>query len=365
MISKGLLAATYHGKLQELSGMGVQLTLVHPPKWGSQKPEPGPISGYEVKVLPCVFTGHNHFHFYVGLGKVINGTPWDVVHIDEEPYSLVTYQAMSSCVSRKIPTILAPSQNIYKRYPAPFSLVERYNLAHASGIIAVNSEALEVVRRKGFTHSGWVAPQFGVDPSLFCKQDRSELRRELGLERHFVIGCVGRVIEEKGLDTVLDSLALLPSDCVLAVVGSGPQRDELEEQARRLKLSNRVRWLSAVRSMEVPRFLNIFDVLVLASKTRSYWKEQFGRILAEAMACEIPVVGSDSGEIPRTLGEGGLVFPEGDANALAACLLRLMRYAELRARLGACGRERVLKYFTNTQLALITLEAYKAAVSGA
>ena len=59
------------------------------------------------------------------------------------------------------------------------------------------------------------------------------------------------------------------------------------------------------------------DVSVLPSLTRPNWKEQFGRTLAEAMSCETPVIGSDSGEIPHVIGDAGLIFKEGDAQALA------------------------------------------------
>ena len=69
-------------------------------------------------------------------------------------------------------------------------------------------------------------------------------------------------------------------------------------------------------STEVPAVLRALDVLVLPSLTTPSWKEQFGRVLQEAMACAIPVVGSDSGEIPHVIGDAGLVTPEGDAAAL-------------------------------------------------
>ena len=82
-----------------------------------------------------------------------------------------------------------------------------------------------------------------------------------------------------------------------------------------------------VPSTEIPRLLNELDVLVLPSLTRRNWKEQFGRILIEAMACEVPVVGSSSGEIPHLIADAGLVFPEGDVEALRDALCKLMQDA--------------------------------------
>jgi glycosyltransferase involved in cell wall biosynthesis len=77
------------------------------------------------------------------------------------------------------------------------------------------------------------------------------------------------------------------------------------------------------------------------------------------MACGIPVVGSDSGEIPHVIGEAGLVVREGDTGSLAAALLRLYTDASLRARLGEMGRERVLSHYTHARIARMTYAAYE------
>jgi glycosyltransferase involved in cell wall biosynthesis len=73
----------------------------------------------------------------------------------------------------------------------------------------------------------------------------------------------------------------------------------------------------------MPEVLNEMDVLVLPSRTGQYWKEQFGRVLIEAMACGVPVIGSDSGGIPAVIGEAGLIFPEADVAGLRDALLKL------------------------------------------
>jgi glycosyltransferase involved in cell wall biosynthesis len=90
--------------------------------------------------------------------------------------------------------------------------------------------------------------------------------------------------------------------------------------------------------------------------------EQFGRVLIEAMACGVPVVGSDCGEIPHVIGEAGLIFPEDDALALRECLTRLMRESELWADLSRRGRERVLEHFTQAEIAARTVAVYRELV---
>src|SRR5260221_14335510 len=82
------------------------------------------------------------------------------------------------------------------------------------------------------------------------------------------------------------------------------------------------------------------DALVLRSLTTPVWKEQFGRVLTEAMACGVPVVGSSSGAIPEVIGEAGLIFPEGDAAALAGCLAKLQQPPALRLALAQRGLAR-------------------------
>jgi glycosyltransferase involved in cell wall biosynthesis len=90
------------------------------------------------------------------------------------------------------------------------------------------------------------------------------------------------------------------------------------------------------------------DVLVLPSRTTARWKEQFGRVIVEALWCGVPVVGSDSGEIPWLIGltGGGLVFAEGDRDALRKHLEALRASPALRARLASAGRAAVERLFT-------------------
>jgi len=92
--------------------------------------------------------------------------------------------------------------------------------------------------------------------------------------------------------------------------------------------------------------------------------EFFGRVAVEAMACGVPVVGSDSGEIPRTIGDAGLIFPEGNADALADCLRRILHDPLLAATLRAKGWERVQSLYAWEAIAERTVSTYRAILSG-
>jgi glycosyltransferase involved in cell wall biosynthesis len=164
---------------------------------------------------------------------------------------------------------------------------------------------------------------------------------------------------EKGVDVLLESAARLDGDWRLRFVGSGPLRDVIPARAAELGIGERVSVEPGVPSTDVPARLRELDVLVLPSLTTPSWKEQFGRVLQEAMACAVPVIGSDSGEIPHVIGDAGLIVPEGDAEALGAALGQLMANPTLCQQLGQRGRARALERFTQASVAAQTVDVYR------
>jgi glycosyltransferase involved in cell wall biosynthesis len=93
------------------------------------------------------------------------------------------------------------------------------------------------------------------------------------------------------------------------------------------------------------------DALVLPSLSTPYWQEQFGRILVEAMACGIPVIGSSSGAIPEVVADAGIIVPENDAGALSSAIERLAISADFRDELSRRGMARVASQYTQTRIA--------------
>jgi L-malate glycosyltransferase len=150
----------------------------------------------------------------------------------------------------------------------------------------------------------------------------------------------------------------------LVVIGSGSYEAEFDTMAENLKLGNRIKRLGFIPHTETPLYLSALDVLVLPSETRPNWKEQFGRVTIEAIACGTPVVGSDSGEIPYLIKAtgGGISFAEGQPTALAEKLQQLIVDSDLRSRLARQGSEAVKKKYTNTYLAQQFISAIDRAV---
>jgi glycosyltransferase involved in cell wall biosynthesis len=358
MVSKALVVGAYQRKLEEIASLGVELTCVVPPVWRQDghglRLERAYTHGYELVVEPVRFNGRFHWFYFPGLGRQIAQRQPDIVHVDEEPYNLATYLATRQALQAGAQPLFFTWQNLYRRYPPPFRWMERWVLQRARYAIAGNAEAVRVLRRKGYRGPTAVIPQFGVDPEVFNPGQPSRCR-----ERPFTIGYLGRLVEEKGLLVLLEALADLPGEWRLELYGHGPLEPVLRRVATSQGLSERVAIHAPVASTAVPERLRALDVLVLASLSRPNWTEQFGRVLVEAMACGVPVVGSESGEIPNVIGEAGLRFPEGDATALRDCLGRLMYDERLRAELAARGRVRVLERFTHEQVAAATVRVYR------
>jgi glycosyltransferase involved in cell wall biosynthesis len=100
------------------------------------------------------------------------------------------------------------------------------------------------------------------------------------------------------------------------------------------------------------------DTLVLPSYTVAHWKEQFGQVLVQAMACGVPVIGSSHAEIPRVIGDAGMVFPERNVQGLAAALADMIRGRTRREALKIAGRQRVMEFYTNRKIAEQTHRVY-------
>ncbi|HLY25290.1 MAG TPA: glycosyltransferase [Aggregatilineales bacterium] len=359
MISKACVVGIYQRKLEEIARLpGVDLTVIVPASWrdpsGELKLERAHVEGYRLLVEPMRFNGNFHLYHFPTLAKRIREFCPDIVHIDEEPYNFATWQALWLARRNHARSLFFSWQNILRRYPLPFRLGENYVLRHADYAIVGTHSAAEVWQRKGYRGPLAVIPQFGVDPAIFTLV----AKRPAG--RGFVIGFVGRLVPEKGADLLIRALASLRDSWRLEIVGQGPERPALERLARTLNVADRVGFSGQIPSLRMPAFYRDLDAIVVPSRTLPNWKEQFGRVIIEAMACGVAVIGSDSGAIPDIAGDAALIFPEGDAPALAAHIQSLMRDDSLRDSLARKGRERIVEQFTHAQVAARTVEVYRA-----
>jgi glycosyltransferase involved in cell wall biosynthesis len=359
LVSKAMLSATAQKKAELLARQpGVELTVVSPPYWraddgGKQQIEAADERTWRLVVAPMWLNGQFHLHAYPTLGRIVRQAAPDIVHIDEEPYNLATFQAMRIARRAGARTLFVTWQNLYRRYPEPFAWMERYNYRHADYALAANQDAAEVLRRKGYRGPAAVFPQFGADVDFFVPRPREPGRPPS-------IGYVGRLKVDKGVDCLIRAFAPLARRAQLEIIGRGPAEPELRSLAESLGIGERVRFLGTMSSAKLARAMAALDILVLPSRTLPNWAEQFGRVLVEAMACEVAVVGSSSGEIPNVIGDAGLVFPEDDVDALRVCLVRLLDDPAACRELARRGRERVLARYTQERVAEETYAVWRA-----
>ncbi|MCP4538224.1 MAG: glycosyltransferase [Chloroflexi bacterium] len=363
MISKACVVGAYQRKLEEIACFpDIELMVVVPPSWreGSRliHLERAHTVGYQLIAEPIAFNGRFHFHFYPQIGQRLRAFAPNVVHVDEEPYNFATWHALSLARRAGSRVLWFTWQNLNRRYPFLFRLIEHYNLRHADYAIAGSAGAAMVWRDKGFSGPLAIIPQFGVDVDIFTPR-----AGEHDVGRDFVIGYAGRLVPEKGVDVLLEAVAGIGGNWRLIVMGAGSERAQLEELARHRDIADRTSFEDFVPSLTMPDFYRKLDAFVLPSRSQPNWVEQFGRVLIEAMACGVPVIGSDCGEIPNVIGDAGLVFPEDDADALQKHLMLLMSDLGLRTDLIRRGRERVLDQFTQAQIAAQTVTVYREMIN--
>jgi glycosyltransferase involved in cell wall biosynthesis len=344
-------------------------TLVVPARWreygrliSAEPAEPE----LDIRMLPIHFGAAGpakwYLHFYRGLGHLLRELRPDVVHLWEEPWSIVALQAtiLRDVFLPKMALVLEADQNILRRLPPPFEGIRRLTLSRTDALIVRGPDALAVARATGYQGPA-VTVEYCVDASVFNAQGRNAARHALGVPG-LAIGYAGRLVEAKGLAKVVSALARCRAKVTLLLLGDGPEIDPLQGQVRALGLADRVRFLPPRRPEQVAEFMRGIDVLVLLSQTTRTWKEQFGRVIMEAQACGTPVIGSDSGAIPLVVGSGGWIVGEDDVTGLTALLDRLADDPAEVAKKAAEGLAQVARRFTPEKVAADLCDVYGYAV---
>jgi len=209
--------------------------------------------------------------------------------------------------------------NVLARMPGPGRRI-RWAAERAAAVIAVSSRLVDGLRELGVDPARIVYLRNGVDAGLFHPEDRWAARRTLGLPDGRIAACVGNLVPEKGFDLAIDALAHAP-DLRLVIVGDGPQRAPLAEQARRLGVDPRVTFLPVMPQQALRTLYSACDVLLLTS-TREGWPN----VVLEALACGTPVVATDVGAVGDMITETavGRIVAMRDARVLAQAVRDLL-----------------------------------------
>lgn len=255
-------------------------------------------------------------------------------------------------------TIASRHDNNPFRRRVPLRWLNRRATLQARRIVAISHAiARFVIDVEGADPRAVATIHYGLGPDDHEGEPRDVVRETRGLApTGMLVGVVGRLIEQKGIDVLLDAwpgvMARHP-DARLVVVGDGALRGRLSERATRLGLGASVvfaGWMPMAREV-----MSACDVVVIPSR----W-EGFGLVALEAMACARPVVASDVDALPEIVEprETGLLVPPEDAPALSAAINELLDRPEWATALGMAGRQRLVDHFSVEKMASATHDLY-------
>ncbi len=324
---------------------------------------------YTLKILPFHQfgkPGDPHRGIYLPLSSKLLQFKPDLIYCEHEQESLITLETvvLRRLLMHRVPLALYAWHNLRRRSSWLVRVVSGATLRAAQHIFCASTESIQVLRQKGYSGGASVVQQTGVDLRYFYPRPADDLQMRLDLGG-FVVGFIGRLAPEKGVDTLLYAIAQLPLSIHTSVmiIGTGMERERLELLATRLGISKKCRFLGALPYDQIAEYMSAMNLLVLPSLTTSNWKEQFGRVLVEAMACGVNVAGSDSGAIPEVIGDAGLIFPEGAVTRLAKIIEELATHPDLCRAYAERGYQRVLQNYTTERVAEKTLVIWRHLVS--
>jgi len=288
----------------------------------------------------------------------------DLIHVEEEPWSrcLGEIAILSKITSSRL--IFFSWENLELSLSFAQQQIRRLVFSQSIAALVGNEEAKSLLQKSGFGKRVDVITQFGADTDAFVPlslEQKQAVRERLGLTG-FVVGFAGRLVEEKGIGTLLRAIAELKKtapNCRLLLVSTTIIPSEFEDMIEDLNITDSVVVADGLDHDRIREYTQVMDCLVLPSLTTPTWKEQFGRVLTEAMACQVAVIGSSSGAIPEVIGEAGLIFKEGDAGDLVSKISLYYQDPSLLQDKARMGYQRVQEKYSFKAVAEKTYQLYK------
>lgn len=334
-----------------LSRFGFQVTAIVPRKVNlspSYVPNQGIVSSRDKDLLynliPIDLLNINNYNMGFHpwqLAQALKQSLPDIIHVFNEYHSWPVTQVIFTknfLFKKEIPIFVYVFQNIdYLNFKNIFQksffkncgrkITAQYNIKYITGATGANSEALGILN----SHNRNILVKkifWGIDLNKFFPQDKLICRTKLNLPKDAkIIGYFGRMEKEKGLEDLLKATAAL-GNTFLLLLGDGGYSKVMNRLIKKLSISDWIIWREFITTGELNSYYNALDCFVLASHTTPTWKEQYGRVLVEAMACGIPIVGSNSGAIPEILGNysKSLIFQERNLAEFIQCIDQFLRH---------------------------------------
>jgi glycosyltransferase involved in cell wall biosynthesis len=320
-----------------------------------------------VEPVDTYLSGKIHMFVYGARVRELLRQPWDLVHCWEEPY-IVACGQVAWWTPRKTPFVFWTAQNISKTYPPPFSRIEKYCVERCAGWMGSGQLVIDaMLKRPGYDRKPHRVMPLGVDVERFRPNPaaRETVRTRLGWSpmNPPVVGYMGRFVEEKGVGLLMRALDRVATPWRALFMGGGPMEGGLRQWAARY--GDRVRIVNNVPHDEVPAHLNAMDMLCAPSQTMDNWREQFGRMVIEAFACGVPVISSDSAELPFVVGDAGVIAGEHNEDAWVTAIGDLIDNAANRSELSRMGIERARSTYAWPVVARDHLDFFSQVLDGA
>ncbi|MBF2073333.1 MAG: glycosyltransferase family 4 protein [Synechococcales cyanobacterium C42_A2020_086] len=367
-VSHAYVVGVNQGKLAAIAAMGnVNVGLLVPSNWKALEwnraiPVEAPHPSIQLYAKPVLFSGRGGAHLYAPwtLWQVLSDFQPDIIQVEEEVFSLITFEVSIWSRLKGKPLIVFGWENLDRTLPVLRQLICQSVLNTARALIPGNEDGAKLLKKWGYTGPIEVMPQMGVDTQFFSPQGPDQNRDQ------FNIGFLGRLVPEKGIDTLIAAARQLRDQGLrfrITLCGSGSAETLLKQEAEAQQVADLVTWRGAVRHEQAPTEISKFDVLVLPSRSIPTWKEQFGHVLIEAMAMGVPVIGSTCGEIPHVIGRSDLIFEEGNAAELAAILERMICNPDWRHQIGQYGFNRVQQLYSHERIAERLLDLWQTVLN--
>ncbi len=352
----------YQKKCVELSKFkDIDLTLLAPKVWyeNFQKIvlKKSDKKNYKVLSAKCLFKGYENRGFYYdfGLIRALNKVKPDVICMLEEPFSFFAFQIVffRNIFSKKSKIIFYSSDNHSWKHHYPYrpkllyKFIFNYVSKNTDFAMVVNKETKEILRSKGFNKPIEIF-SWGIDLDIFkeiSKDEKIKNKKKLGLDRKIVIGYIGRILKIKGIETLVKIIEKNKEDLFhLLLIGEGPDKEYFQKLAEEMNIQNNCSFLGYIEPTELYNYYGVMDMLILPSFEE--FKERFGRVLIEAMACNIPIIGSNTGGIPEVIKDAGFLFEQKNLEDLDKKIHELLHNEKLKENIIFRGKKLVEKKYT-------------------
>lgn len=218
----------------------------------------------------------------------------------------------------------------------------------ADRVLCVSLASEKEIRGLGIPENKIGKCAYWIDLETFKPIDKRLAKKEVNWDDKFSVLFIGRLIEEKGILPLLDSVAKLPRDINIYIIGDGPLKERIESVAKKY---NNLYFVGKIDNNLTPIFYNAADIVVVPS-----YEETLGRVGMEALACETPVVGSDGGGMREVVDDTVGILVKVQSEAIAKAIIKLYKDKKLYRKLQTNCREHIENLYSNKNVEVFIKE---------